>query len=89
MDTQVVGISTDDLDTLKRWSAELKTSFPLLSDAGRKVSSSYGVLVGVLGFASRTTFVIDKEGRIQHIEEGSGAVDPSGAETACKRVSKK
>jgi peroxiredoxin len=88
-DAQVVGISTDDLDTLNKWSAELKTAFPMLSDANRKVSGQYGVLAGVLGFANRTTFVIDAEGRIQHIEEGSAALDPAGAATACKRITKK
>jgi hypothetical protein len=30
--------------------------------------------------------VIDTEGKIQHIEEGSGAIDPTGAETACSRL---
>jgi thioredoxin-dependent peroxiredoxin len=89
VEAQVVGISTDDLDTLKRWSTELKTVFPLLSDANRKVSGQYGVLAGVLGFANRTTFVIDTEGRIQHIEEGSAALDPTGAATVCKRMAKK
>lgn len=88
-EAQVVGISTDDLETLQRWSTELSTSFPMLSDASRKVSGQYGVLVGVLGFANRTTFVIDTEGRIQHIEEGSAALDPTGAATVCKRITKK
>ena len=36
----------------------------------RKVSASYGVLVPDRGIASRTTFVVDPEGKIQHIEEG-------------------
>ena len=34
----------------------------------RKVSESYGVLLADRGLAYRTTLVIDKEGRIQHIE---------------------
>jgi hypothetical protein len=37
-------------------------------------------------FANRATFVIDKQGRIQHIEEGGTALDPTGAETACSRL---
>ncbi|MCE5306218.1 MAG: peroxiredoxin [Acidobacteriales bacterium] len=86
---QVVSISTDNLDTLKRWSTELKASFPMLSDANHKVSKEYGVLAGVLGYANRTTFVIDTEGRIQQIEEGSAALGPTGAATACKRMSRK
>jgi|GEM_PF-28948 peroxiredoxin len=88
-EAQVVAISTDNLDTLKRWSRELKASFPFLSDAGRKVSALYGVLSGSQSYANRTTFIIDTEGRIQHIEEGSAALDPSGAATACKRMAKR
>jgi alkyl hydroperoxide reductase subunit AhpC len=41
------------------------------------------------GIANRATFVIDKEGKIQHIEEGSGAVDITGAMTACSRLAHK
>jgi alkyl hydroperoxide reductase subunit AhpC len=55
----------------------------------RKVSASYGVLNPERGFANRTTFVVDTEGKIQHIEEGSSAMDPTGAATACSRIKKK
>ena len=34
----------------------------------------------------RVTFVIDKEGKITYIEEGSTAVDISGAADACSRT---
>jgi peroxiredoxin (alkyl hydroperoxide reductase subunit C) len=90
MDVQVLGISTDGQFTLKHWAEEhLKTTFPLLSDFLRKTSESYGVLNPETGMANRTTFVIDTDGRIQHIEEGKSAIDPSGAMTACSRVRKK
>lgn len=46
----------------------------------------YGVLVPQAGVANRATFVVDKDGKIVHIEEGSGAIDPSGAELACSRL---
>jgi alkyl hydroperoxide reductase subunit AhpC len=55
----------------------------------RKVSASYGVLMPERGIANRTTFVIDTEGKIQHIDEGSAAMDPTGAVTACSRIKKK
>ena len=54
----------------------------------RKVSASYGVLIPERGFANRVTFVIDPDGVIQSIDEGSAALDPTGAETACKRAKK-
>jgi peroxiredoxin (alkyl hydroperoxide reductase subunit C) len=86
---EVFGISTDNLPTLRHWSEEhLKTSFPLLSDFMRKVSASYGVLNPDNGVANRTTFVIDADGKIQHIDAGGTAIDPTGAATACSRIKK-
>lgn len=66
----------------------MKASYPLLSDFQRKVSGAYGVLMPERGIANRTTFVIDTEGKIQHIDEGGAAMDPTGAVTACKRIKK-
>jgi alkyl hydroperoxide reductase subunit AhpC len=85
----VLAISTDNQPTLNHWAGELKADYPLLSDFMRKVSASYGVLVPERGIAARTTFVVDPEGKIQHIEEGSAAMDPTGAATACSRIKKK
>src|SRR5262245_30630599 len=86
-ETQVFGISTDNVPSLREFSDKVKASFPLLSDfAKREVATAYGVLMADRGLANRATFVIDKEGKIQHIEEGSAAIDPTGAETACNRL---
>jgi peroxiredoxin len=35
--------------------------------------------------AKRTTFVVEKDGTIQRIESGSGALDPTGALEAAMR----
>jgi len=84
---QVFGISTDSPFSQKEFADKLKLTFPLLSDfSKRQVAEEYGVLMKDYGFANRATFVIDKEGRIQHIEEGNTAIDPTGAETACSRI---
>ncbi len=89
MGAQVLGVSTDNSPTLRHWADEhLKTSFPLLSDFMRKTAQSYGVLMAERGIANRSTFVVDMEGKITHIEEGGSAVDPTGAETACSRIKK-
>jgi peroxiredoxin len=40
------------------------------------------------GIANRATFVIDRHGKIQHIDQGNAAVDISGAATACSRLKK-
>ena len=89
-ETQVFGVSTDNTPSQRRFAEDLKVSFPMLSDfSSREVSKLYGVLMPERGIANRATFVVDKEGRIQHIEEGSAAIDISGAATACSRLSKK
>lgn len=68
----------------------MNLSFPMLSDfSKREVAKTYGVLISEVGVANRATFVVDKEGKIVHIEEGSGAIDPSGAELACSRLAHK
>ena len=82
----VFGISTDNVPSLGHWAKEvLKIEQPLLSDFSKKTAQTYGILAPS-GVASRTTFVVDKEGKIQFVEEGSAAVDISGAMTACARL---
>ncbi len=89
MDVQVLGISTDFTPTLSHWAKELDLSYPLLSDKKGEVAKLYGVLNPDMMIANRATFVIDVDGRVQHIEEGGSAIDSSGAETACKRIRRK
>ena len=60
----------------------------MLSDHMRDVSKQYGVLNEKAGIANRTTFVIDMDGKIASIEQGSSAIDPTGAVTACSRLKK-
>ena len=88
METQVLAISVDSGPTLSHWSKELNAEFPLLSDFGKKTVADYGVLME-RGMANRTTFVIDVDGKIQHIDEGNAAVNPAGAEEACSRLAHK
>ena len=84
------GISADNTPSQAEFAKQLKLAFPLLSDfARREVIAKYGVLWPDRGFANRATFVVDKEGKIEHIEEGSSALDPTGAETACSRLAHK
>jgi peroxiredoxin len=90
VETQVFGISTDNTPSQKEFADKLKLTFPLLSDfSKRQVTAEYGVLITDYGMANRATFVVDKDGKIQHIEEGKGAVDPTGAEAACNRLAHK
>jgi peroxiredoxin Q/BCP len=82
---QVLGIGTDDADTMKRWAAEMKLTFPLLSDADGKTAQAYGVLMKTRKLAFRTTFAIGRDGRIVYVERGGSAMDPNGAAAACSQ----
>lgn len=80
---QVVGISTDDVATLKRFKDENQLPYPLLSDGDGKVAKQYGGTVPVLGFANRATFVVEKDGTVKDVIAGNDAIDPGGAITSC------
>jgi peroxiredoxin Q/BCP len=69
----VLGVSNDPMETHLRFQAKQKLPFPLLSDEDAAVSKLYGVykqknLYGKkhLGI-ERTTFVIDRTGRVAQI----------------------
>lgn len=88
-DAVVYGISVDSTPANRKFAEELQITFPLLSDFTRKVSKEYGILDEERQFSRRTTFVVDKEGKIQHVEEGNGAIDPTGAITVCSLLKSK
>ena len=88
-DTQVFGISVDSVPANKEFGAKNGITFPLLSDFKRTVVRDYGIFNEEQGFGNRATFVIDKDGIIQHIKEGNEAVDPSSAMDACNILTHK
>ncbi len=85
----VFGVSVDSVPANAEFAKQLGITFPLLSDFTRKVSKEYGILDDERQFSRRTTFVVDKQGVIQHVEEGNGAIDPTGAITLCSAIKKK
>ena len=70
---QILGISLDDVDSHARFAEKYKLPFPLLADTDASVSTAYGVykeknLYGKKSMGiERTTFVIDKEGKIARV----------------------
>jgi thioredoxin-dependent peroxiredoxin len=79
----VVGISVDDQDTLKRFRAETKAPFPLLSDPGGTVAKQYAGLMPVVNLAKRANVVVGEDGIVKEVVTGGDAVDPSSAISAC------
>lgn len=66
-DTVVLSISCDSTHTLKAFASQEGLTHPLLSDfwPHGEVSRAYGVFLEEKGFATRGSFVIDREGTVR------------------------
>ena len=77
------------------FSKQIGLTFPLLSDMNHKMLTTYGILKGydvqkeTYQWAQRANIVIDKNGIVQHIEEGDSAVNPNTALSVCTDLHKK
>ncbi len=88
-ETQIFGLSMDSGPANREFAKQLGVTFPLLSDWDRVVVKDYGIFTGKDKYLSRATFVVDKEGIIRHVEEGTTAIDPATAYQACSMLKKK
>ncbi len=66
LNCQILGVSLDDADSHKEFSARYSLPFPLLADTQGTTAEAYGVKTKMLGvaYAKRQTFLIDPEGNI-------------------------
>ena len=88
-DTQIFDISVDSVPANREFAKQNGLTFPLLSDFKRTVVKDYGIFNEEGGYGNRATFVIDKDGIIQHIDEGNVAIDPASAADACNILTHK
>jgi peroxiredoxin Q/BCP len=63
---QVIGISSQGVESHDEFSGKHGFSFPLLADVDKLVSKQYGIL-GPLGFPRRSVFVIDGSGVVRYV----------------------
>lgn len=72
----VLGVSTQDPASHRRFTDKFRLNFPLLADTDGVVGRAYGTLGGpglvarlksAAGMAARVTFIIDEAGRIAHV----------------------
>jgi peroxiredoxin Q/BCP len=80
---QVIGISTDDEKSHKKFESKYALPFPLIADPEKEIVNSYGVWVEKNMYGkvhmgtARTTFLIDPNGIIQKIIEKVDTKNPS------------
>jgi thioredoxin-dependent peroxiredoxin len=65
LDAVVVGISHQDLDSHRSFTAHHGLTVPLLADVDHDVARAYGVSAPVLG-TRRAAFVVDEDGIVRH-----------------------
>ncbi len=63
---EIVGISTDTVESHRSFAQHHSLPLRLLSDTERKVADSYGARSLIPGKVARSVFVIDADGRIRH-----------------------
>jgi peroxiredoxin Q/BCP len=69
----VIGVSTDSVESHKKFKAKFDLNFPLLADTDRQIVEAYGIWKEKSMYGKkymgieRTTFVIDGQGKISHI----------------------
>ncbi|MGH9440365.1 MAG: redoxin domain-containing protein, partial [Terriglobia bacterium] len=78
--------SVDSVFANRAFAQQIGVTYPLLSDFHRNISAEYGVLNPAKDTANRTTFLIDKQGIIRHIQKDRAAIDPNGTMQACSIV---
>ncbi len=79
----VVAVSVDDLDTHRRWIAEVlgPIAVPLAADPSKENARAWGALLEREGVAARATFVVDPAGVVRHAVFYDLAVGRSISET--------
>lgn len=68
---RVLGVSRDDVTTLKYWANGLDLTFPLLSNVTAFLGVSFDIQLEGIPIFGRRTIIIDKKGVIRYVRDGS------------------
>lgn len=71
----ILGVSADDVASHKAFAEKFHLPFRLVADPDHRIIDAYGVRMPVLGWAKRTTFLVDRSGIIRKVFQG---VSPAG-----------
>ena len=74
--------STDDAETNRKFAESLGLDYPILSDPTKETAKAYGALMA-MGFASRWTFYIGKDGNLLFVDR-EVSTKTAGADIARK-----
>ncbi|GLH67076.1 peroxiredoxin [Geothrix edaphica] len=66
-DAVILGVSADTTQSHKAFAEKFHLPFSILADPDKRIIEAYGVKMPLLGFAKRTTVLIDRQGIIRKI----------------------
>ena len=67
MGAEIVGVSLDSVASHEKFTTKYNLPFPLISDKEKLIAQAYGVLKETGTSTNRTTFIIDKSGKIAKV----------------------
>ena len=76
LDTAIIGISSDSVNSHKKFAESHKLPFTLLSDPDKKVQNLFAVPKDLLGMLpGRTTYIANKKGIVIHVFDHAFSAD--------------
>ncbi len=70
---EVVGVSFDNEESHQKFISKNNLNFTLLADTDGKIAEAYGAKMPDKNMARRVSFLIDKDGAIQHVTDTGNA----------------
>lgn len=67
----------------KAFAEQIGVTFPLLSDWGGEVTRAYGIYEEKYRAPRRVTYLIDRSGRVTHMQVDKEAIDPTAIVSEC------
>jgi peroxiredoxin Q/BCP len=84
----VLGVSVDSLASHASWASEMKFPFALVSDPDLSIAAKYGSAMPGRTVASRTVFVLGKDGTVRYRELKFGALNEDAYKKLAEEVTK-
>jgi len=67
-DALIIGISSQSVESHKKFAEKYRLTYTLLSDEGNKIRNLFGVPTSFFGLLpGRVTYIVDKEGKVLYI----------------------
>jgi peroxiredoxin Q/BCP len=84
----VLGVSVDSLASHASWASDMKFPFALVSDPDLSIAAQYGSAIPGRKYASRTVFVVGKDGTVRYRELKFGALSEDAYKKLAEEVTK-